>query len=212
METAFTKAAEWVKREAAAGKTLALLQSSMPEFRDGSLTVNRLLSLEPLLLGYFDSKLRIDIDPDIVRVVSKVGKWHGLEAVTVPPDVHLVREERVVAVVRSDGFASSDPKVFEDVAREVYGIGGPPTRGIGVKDRWLDSAARLVGDRRLFEAVFFVILFILLPPTLAAYSLATTPSLLVPDYVRLGVVVLIILSALYIARLYIRENLKQPSR
>ena len=212
MATAFTKAAEWVKKETTAGKHLALLQSSMPEFRDGPFTVNRLVSVDPLLLGYFDSKLKLNIDGDLVRTVAKVGKWHGVEAVTAPPDVHLVKGDSVVAVIRQDGFASSDPKLFEDIAKEIYGIGGRPTRGVGVKDRWLDSIALLVSDRRLFETVFFAILFILLPPTLAAYSLAITASLVVPDFIRFGVVVLILISALYIARLYIRENLRQQSR
>lgn len=211
--SSFEKALEWVRTQLSSGKTLAEIQSSFPEFKDGTLTINRVLQLDPPLLGYFDSnKLKLNIDEETIRVVSKVGKIHGLEVVSVPPDVHLLREGKLVAIVRSNGFAATERVLFEDLAKDVYGIGGAPAKGATIKDRWLDSLATLLGDKNFVDTLFFVIFFLLLPTTLATIVLLMTPSLIVPDLIRFGVALLMLAGTLYITRLYVRENLKQAKK
>ncbi|MCS7142714.1 MAG: hypothetical protein NZ920_02820 [Aigarchaeota archaeon] len=207
--SSFESALKWYKEQVSAGKPFSIIQSSTPEFRDGTFTVNRIFQSDPLLLGYFDQRLKLTIDEGLERAASKVAKLHEAVVVRVTPDLHFLREGKLVAVLRSNGFAAADRMLFEDIARELYGIGGSPMRDQPVKDRWSDSLANLLGNKEFVDTLFFVILFLLLPTTMAAYTLVITPSLYVPDLARFGVVFLMLTAAIYIGRLYVRENLKR---
>ncbi len=209
MSEAFQKAVEWVRQQSKEGKRIADIQASFPTFKDSNLTINRVLSNNPLLLGYFDEKLKLKINERVIRAATLVAKLRGLDVFVSPPEIRIVRDGMLHGLLREDGFAACDPNLFRDIAVKIYGIGGSPDHEVPVKDSWLDSLARLLSDRGFVETVFFAALVILLPPTLAAISLLITPSRFVPDPVRLGISIIILLAALYLARLYIRENLRQ---
>jgi hypothetical protein len=209
LSEAFQKAAEWVLKQSREGKSLADIQASFPVFKDSNITINRVLSNNPLLLGYFDEKLKLKINDRVIRAAALVAKLRGFDVFTSPPEIRIVKDGVLHGLLREDGFAASDPLLFRDIAVKVYGIGGSPELEVPVKDSWLDSLARLLSERGFVETVFFAALVILLPPTLAALSLLITPSRFVPDPLRLGISIVILLAALYLARLYIRENLRQ---
>lgn len=208
MSEAFKRAFDWALQQEKRGLGLAAVQSAFPVFRDGNITVNRVLSIEPLLLGYFDEKLGLKISDKVVRAVHRVAKLRGLDVVVAPPEIRIVKNGVLCGLVRENGFAAGDAQLFNDLALKVYGVGGSPDLEVDVKDSWLDSLAGLLSDKNFVETVFFLVLAVLLPPTLAAISLIITPSRFIPDPIRIGAVIAIFLSAFYIARLYIRENLR----
>ncbi|MEM1923130.1 MAG: hypothetical protein QXW60_00950 [Nitrososphaerota archaeon] len=212
MSEAFQKARSWVQQRLSEGKGLAVIQSSFPLFREGNITINRVLSADPPLLGYFDDKLALKVSDGVVRAVHRVAKLRGLDVVFVPPEVRIVKDGVLYGLVREDGFAASDAGLFNDLAVKIYGLGGSPDLEVDVRDSWLNSLARLLSDKNFVETFFLVILAILIPPTLAAISLIITPSRFIPDPIRYVAVVAIFLVAFYVARLYVRENLKlRPS-
>jgi len=209
LSEAFRRGQEWVLQQLREGRDPAYIQASFPGFRDSALTVNRVISVDPLLIGYFDDKFKLGLSDKVFRAATLVAKMRGLSAFASPPEIRLVRDGVVHGLIRENGFAAADPGLFSDIASMVYGLGGGTPVEVAVKDSWIDSLARLISDRRLVETVFFVILVALLPPTLAAISLIITPSLFVPDIARVAVAIGILLTALYLARLYVSENLRQ---
>lgn len=209
MSEAFQRALDWVLERVKEGKDLAYIQASFPLFRDGGLTINRVVSIDPVLLGYFDEKLKLKISDDVVRAASLVAKLRGFNVFVSPPEIRIVKNGVIRGVLREDGFAAGDAPLFREIAVKVYGVGGAAVKGVPVRDSWLDSLARLLSDRGFVETIFFIALLILLPPTLAALSLLMTPSRLVPDPLRIGVAAAILFVSFYLGRLYVREQLRQ---
>jgi len=78
-----------------------------------------------------------------------------------------------------------------------------------VKDSWLDSITQLVSKYGV-DLIFMALFFFLLPTTLAAISLITTPSLWFPYPVNVAVTVALLLVSVYVFRKYIAEN--RPKR
>lgn len=194
------------------GKDIAQIQAAFPIFSESGLTVNRVLSVNPLLLGYFDEKMRLNINDRFVRAVSLIAKLRGLNVYVSPPEVRIVKDGTVYGVLREDGFAAGDALLFQEIALKVYGLGGSATIEAPVKDSWLNSLSRLLSDRELVKTVSLIILVALLPLILTALSLLVMPSHLVPDPIRIGAAIAVLLVASYVARLYIRENLTRRRR
>jgi hypothetical protein len=144
----------------------------MPEFKDERFTVNRVVLLDPVTVGYADPKAALKITDGLVRAVSRVAKMHGFEAVQTSTGI----------IVRS---------------------------GEIVKDSWLDSITQLVSKYGV-DLIFMALLFFLLPTTLAAISLITTPSLWFPYPVNVAITVALLLVSVYVFRKYIAEN--RPKR
>ncbi len=205
MSSAFEKAVDWVKQQAAAGKPLPTIQKEMPEFRDERFTVNRVALLDPVMVGYADPKASVKITDGLVRAVSRVAKMHGFEAVQTSTGVIVRSGERNVAFVTQEGVFSSDRKLFEDLidALRTQPVDAP------VKDSWLDSITQLVSKYGV-DLVFMALLFFLLPTTLAAISLIATPSLWFPYPLNVAVTVFLLLVSIYVFRKYLAEN--RPKR
>lgn len=201
MSSAFDRAVEWVRQQVSAGKELPSIAKEMPEFKDERFTVNRVVLLEPVMVGYADPKATIQITDGLVRAVTRVAKMHGLEVVQTSNGITVRSGERNVAFVTQEGVFSSDRKLFEDLmdAVRTQPVEAP------VKDSWLDSIAQLASKYGV-DLVFMALLFFLLPTTLAAISLATTPSLWFPYPVNLAVTVALLLVSVYIFRKYLAEN------
>ncbi|MCS7145497.1 MAG: hypothetical protein RMJ28_03220 [Nitrososphaerota archaeon] len=212
MSETFQRALDWVLQRVKEGKDLAYIQASFPVFRDGGLTINRVVSVDPVLLGYFDEKLKLKINENVVRSASLVAKLRGFDLFASPPEIRIVKDGVIRGVLREDGFAASDALLFREIATKVYGLGGAAIMEMPVKDSWPNSLARLLSDRGFVETIFFIALLILLPPTLAALSLLVTPSRFVPDPLRIGVAAAILFVSFYLGRLYVREQLRQRQR
>jgi hypothetical protein len=208
MSEAFSRAEEWVKQQLNHGMDLASIQAGFPGFKVGAISVNRVISVDPLLLGYFDEKLTLKITEDVIRAVWRVAKLHGLNVYTASQEIRIVKDGILYGLVRQNGFAAGKPALFADLASMVFGIGGEPLARVPVKDSWLGSLATLISDRKVVETLFTVILVILLPTTLAAASLLITPSIFLPDIGRVAAVLLLLLATIYIAKLYIAENIR----
>ncbi|MCS7095220.1 MAG: hypothetical protein NZ988_05390 [Thaumarchaeota archaeon] len=201
MSEAFEKAVEWVRSQVSQGASPSAVMKDVPTFRDEKFTVNRVASVEPLVIGYSDPKLNIKINDATIRAVTRVAKMHGLD--TIPTsNVILIRSgDKNVALVSPDGVYSSDGKVFADLLLTLQ----TQPADAPIKDSWLDSLSQLISSR-LYDLIFTALLFFLLPTTLAALSLATTPSLWFPYPLNVVVTVLLLLVSVYVIRRYLREN------
>lgn len=201
MSEAFEKAVEWVRSQVSQGASPSAVMKDVPTFRDEKFTVNRVASVEPLVIGYSDPKLNIKINDATIRAVTRVAKMHGLD--TIPTsNVILIRSgDKNVAFVSPDGVYSSDGKVFADLLLTLQ----TQPADAPIKDSWLDSLSQLISSR-LYDLIFTALLFFLLPTTLAALSLATTPSLWFPYPLNVVVTVLLLLVSVYVIRRYLREN------
>ncbi|MEM0375137.1 MAG: hypothetical protein QXO17_07730 [Nitrososphaerota archaeon] len=205
MSSAFDRAVEWVRQQASAGKGLPSIAKEMPEFRDERFTVNRVVLLEPIMVGYADPKASIQLTDGLFRAVTRVAKMHGFEAVQTSNGIAVRSGDRNVAFVTQEGVFSSDRKLFEDLVEAVrtQPVDAP------VKDSWLDSIVQLTSKYGV-DLIFMALLFFLLPTTLAAISLAATPSLWFPYPVNVGVAAALLLISVYVFRKYLAEN--RPKR
>ncbi|MCS7117731.1 MAG: hypothetical protein NZ957_02975 [Thaumarchaeota archaeon] len=201
MSEAFEKAVEWVRSQVAQGTPLSTVMKDVPTFKDEKFTVNRVASVDPLIVGYSDPKLNIKINDATIRAVTRVAKMHGLDAIPTTNMILIKSGERNVAFVSPDGVYSSDGRVFTDlmVTIQTQPVDAP------LKDSWLDSITQLVSSK-LYDLVFTALLFFLLPTTLAAISLITTPSLWFPYPLNIVVTVLLFLISVYVIKKYLREN------
>lgn len=201
MSEAFEKAVDWVRSQLSQGSPPTAIMKDAPTFRDERFTVNRVASVDPIVVGYSDPKLGIKISDATIRAVTRVAKMHGFEAVPTSNMIIIRSGERNVAFVSPDGVYSSDGKLFADLVMtlQTQPVDAP------VKDSWLDSVAQLVSSR-LYDLFFVALLFFLLPTTLAAISLITTPSLWFPFPVNVAVTVLLLLVSVYVIKRYLKEN------
>ncbi|MCF8885518.1 MAG: hypothetical protein QXK95_05625 [Nitrososphaerota archaeon] len=125
MSKVFEKALEYVKNEISSNKSKkTLLQIEFPEFRDGDFIVNLYIDGDPPLLGRVLDRDIIEFTPKIVRHIFRFGLLHGCTIHRIGQEFYYVRDGKIVAVIGRRHYAASEPKLFEEISREIYGIGG----------------------------------------------------------------------------------------
>lgn len=124
MSEIFRKAYEYVKNQLSSNPSKKpLLMLEFPEFREGDHVVNFYIESNPPLLGRrFEEKI-LQFSPENVRHVIRVGSLHGYTVHRVGEEFYYLRDGVTVAVVGTDHYAASEPKLFEEISREIYGIG-----------------------------------------------------------------------------------------
>jgi len=126
MASVFRKALEYLEKASDNPRKLPSLILDFPEIREGDYIINLYLGSNPPLLGTKFPEPKIDFSPPVLRQIMRIGFLHGLSVHRVGEDIYYLREGEVVAVLRRDLYAASEPSLYEEIGREIYGLGGRP--------------------------------------------------------------------------------------
>ncbi len=145
MSEVFRKAYNYVKNELSSNAVKKMLLSlEFPEFREGEYVVNLFIDSNPLLLGRrFESKI-LELSPQNIRHIIRVGTLHGCTVHRVGEEFYYLRDDTTVAIIGRDYYAASEPELFEEISREIYGIGS----------RRMIEVDKPVGWLKAFKIVF----------------------------------------------------------
>lgn len=204
MAEAFKEALKWVEAMKAANMPYVIIQDRLPEFKQGDFVVNRAYELDPPLLGMLAPKQLIHFDKPTLNRIRSFARERGLKVVPSGLNVYLKdREGRTVGWLRLNYWGATSPELFEEIGREIYGIG-------------TKEAPKLVPPKPLpviirdlvLGPLFVIAFFLLFPLTMIAYSLFLTDF---PNPLFIGVGVALMVLAFYMFALYVKENLAQES-
>ncbi|GBC68970.1 hypothetical protein HRbin01_00660 [archaeon HR01] len=213
MSEAFIKALNHVRDQKSKGVADAVIQSKMPEFRDGAFTVNLYIPGHQALLGMSGKNVQLSVNRDTLRLIEKFGKRRGLTMEVVGDDVFLLdKEGRRVAWLRANSFATASARLFEEVGRTLYNISPTLQSQLELADGWQASIARILADTELLVKIIVAIFFILSPTLWVGISLFLTESIFFPRWALVIPGVLAVLAAIYLIRLYLRENYPELGR
>ena len=213
MSEAFIKALNHVRDQKSKGVADAVIQSKMPEFRDGAFTVNLYIPGHPALLGMSGKNVQLSVNRDTLRLIEKFGKRRGLTMEVVGDDVFLLDKEGMrVAWLRANSFATASARLFEEVGRTLYNISPTLQSQLELADGWQASIARILADTELLVKIIVAIFFILSPTLWVGISLFLTESIFFPRWALVIPGVLAVLAAIYLIRLYLRENYPELGR
>jgi len=115
-----------------------IISHSLPELREGDYIVNLFVDSSPPLLGMRSEKLKLELTPASIRHIMRFANIRGLNFHRVGTDVYLLREDAVVAWIRDGMYAASEAKLFEEIGREIYGLGEGRRLRFDKPVSWLD--------------------------------------------------------------------------
>lgn len=140
MSEVFRKAYNYVRSELSTDvvkKTLLSLE--FPEFREGEYVVNLFIDSNPPLLGRrFENKI-LELSPQNIRHIIRVGSLHGYIVHRVGEEFYYLRDGTTVAIIGRDYYAASEPELFEEISREIYGIGSKRMIEVDKPVGWLKA-------------------------------------------------------------------------
>ncbi|MEM1583796.1 MAG: hypothetical protein QXF28_02860 [Nitrososphaerota archaeon] len=124
MSEVFRKAYEYVKNELLSNPSRKpLLMLEFPEFREGDYVINLYVDSNPPLLGRRFEEKPLQLSPENVRHIIRIGSLHGCTVHRVGEEFYYLRNGEIIAVIGTDHYAASEPRLFEEISREIYGIG-----------------------------------------------------------------------------------------
>ncbi len=123
MSEVFRRALRILDEEGREELTARLASGEIPELSDGRFKINVFVDSDPPMLGMRSPDLKFELTPSNLRHVMRLANIHGLTAHRVGKDIYFLREGRAVAWIRDGMFAASEPELFEEIGREVYGLG-----------------------------------------------------------------------------------------
>ncbi|MEM2549884.1 MAG: hypothetical protein QXI61_00625 [Nitrososphaerota archaeon] len=206
MTGAFEKALEWIKGEVDNGKPLSTIMLTMPTFRDNELVINKIYSFNPLIIGYSGPELNIELDSKMILKVNWIAKNFGMNVVFSPPDIHILRGNEPVGVVKRDGFGASDPILLSELNRHIGRLSNQYGVKIEVKDSWIKSA-KILSMHRQSRRILLVALFIIILPTSLVLSISLTyPYILGGGLIALSIPIIVFLVTSIAAYLYFRRE------
>lgn len=100
-----------------------MLEIDFPEFSGGEFSVNLCINSNPPLLGRKFDEAKLDLTPENVRHIFRLGHLHGYLVTRVGEEFYYLRDGEVVAVISRRFYAASEPSLFEEIGREIYGLG-----------------------------------------------------------------------------------------
>ncbi|MEM4171474.1 MAG: hypothetical protein QXS57_01620 [Candidatus Caldarchaeum sp.] len=212
MSEAFVKAYKHVEEQLGKNTPEALIQEKMPEFRDGVFVVNKYIPSDPPLLGMGFKNPVLQLNKEVVGRVEKFAKRRGLLIMVEGDNVYLSTKEGVrKAWLRPDFFAATNPQLFESVGKVFYNLSPDLVAQLEFSDGLTSSIARLLADKMMITKGVVALFFILSPALWVAISMFLTESLFYPRWAMLAMGVLGLAAALYLIRLYLRENFPELS-
>ncbi len=205
---AFEKAVEWIKKEIENGKPLLTIMLNMPEFKDEKLTINKIYSINPLIIGYSDSKLGIEIDPKLRLEIEWVAKILGLKTIVTPPVIHIVRDSEQVGIICRDGYGASDPVLLEELSNRLSRRKDGFAIDVRIKDSWIGSAKILLASQQFRRFLLAVLLLVFLPTSISLYVSINYSSILGGAVISILVPITVFFLTAITTYLYLR---KRPS-
>lgn len=205
---AFERAVEWVRKEIENGKPLLTIMLTMPEFKDEKLIINKIYSFNPLIIGYSDSKLGIEINPKLRLEIDWVAKTLGLKTIVTPPVIHIVRDSEQAGIIYRDGYGASDSVLLEELSNRLSRRKDGFASDVRIKDSWIGSAKILLGTQQFRRFLLAVLLFIFLPTSVSLYICINYPSILGGAVISILVSITVFFLTAIITYLYLR---KRPS-
>ena len=112
-----------ILEEGREGLAAKLVSGKMPELSDGRFHVNVFVDSEPPMLGMRSPDLKLELSPPNLRHIMRLANIHGLIVHRVGKEFYFLRDDRPVAWIRDGMFAASEPELFEEIGREIYGLG-----------------------------------------------------------------------------------------
>ncbi|MEM4352701.1 MAG: hypothetical protein QXV68_03685 [Candidatus Caldarchaeum sp.] len=212
MSEAFVKAYKHVEEQLGKNTPEALIQEKMPEFRDGVFVVNKYIPSDPPLLGMAFKNPVLQLNKEVIERVEKFAKRRGLLMMVEGDNVYLSTKEGVrKAWLRPDFFAATNPQLFESVGKVFYNLSPDLVAQLEFSDGLSSSIARLLADKMMITKAVVALFFLLSPALWVAISMFLTESLFYPRWSMLALGVLGLAAALYLVRLYLRENFPELS-
>jgi len=147
MSKVFKKAYEYVKNELSSNplkKPQLILE--FPEFREGDHIINLYIDSNPPLLGRRFEKKILELSPQNVRHIIKIGTLHGYTVHRVGEEFYYLRDGVTTAVIGRDYYAASEPQLFEEISREIFGIGSKRMIEVDKPVGWL-KALKIIFSR-----------------------------------------------------------------
>lgn len=140
MSEVFKKAYEYVKNEISSNPLKKpLLMLEFPEFREGDYIINLYIDYNPPLLGRrFENKI-LELSPQNVRHIIRIGSLHGYTVHRVGEEFYYLRDGVTIAVIGRDLYAASEPALFEEISREIYNIGSKRIIDVDKPLGWLKA-------------------------------------------------------------------------
>ena len=207
MSEAFAKAFKYVKEQVEKGVPDAIIQEKMPEFRDGSVVVNRYIPLNPPMLGASLKNPGLELTKDTLQAVERFAKRRGLLMEVEGENIFLVSKNGVKkAWLKRDFYAATNIDLFDDIGKVVYKLNPDLSAEAELSSGLTASIARLLGDKMLVTKAIVAFFFLVSPVLWIAASLFLTESLFYPRWAMLLMGALGVAATLYLIRLYLKEN------
>ncbi len=207
MSEAFAKAFKHVKEQVEKGVPDAVIQEKMPEFRDGSVVVNRYIPLNPPMLGASLKNPGLELTKDTLQAVEKFAKRRGLLMEVEGENIFLVSKNGVKkAWLKRDFYAATNIDLFDDIGKVVYRLNPDLSAEAELSNGLTASVARLLGDKMLITKAMVAFFFLVSPILWVAVSMFLTESLFYPRWAMLLMGALGVAATLYLIRLYLKEN------
>lgn len=212
MAELFEKALQHVEEQKKKKAPLSVIQEKFPEFKDGDFVINRVYDVDPPMIGLLSQRNLLAFDEKTLEKLRKFVAGKGFLDVRSGQTIYLQKDGKNVGLLRENSFAATDQWVFEDLAREIYGIGGPPQPRILTFVETLLAEILAPDVKLMFGALA---LFALSPITLTAVTLLIAilpdlPQILVGNLgvtFSLAIVALSFLLSIYITAVYVREQI-----
>ncbi|MEM1966200.1 MAG: hypothetical protein QXH12_08830 [Candidatus Caldarchaeum sp.] len=212
MSEAFVKAYKHVREQLEKNTPETVIQEKMPEFRDGVFVVNRYVPSDPPMLGMALKNPGVQITRETIVRVERFAKRRGLLMQTEGENIYLVSKDGVKrAWLRPDFFAATTPPLFEAIGKVFYNLSPDLVSQLELSDGWASSIARLLANKLLLTKAVVALFFLFSPALWVAVSLFLTESLFYPRWVLVASGVVALAAALYLIRLYLRENFPELS-
>jgi len=213
MSEAFVKALNHILDQRRKGVSDVVIQDKMPEFRDGSFTVNRYLPGDPALLGMAGKNVQLALSRETLRLVEKFAKRRGLTMEVSGEDIFLLNKDgKRVAWLKTTFYAASSARLFEDIGRVLYNISPNLQSQLELADGWNAAIARILADTGLIVRLIVALFFIFSPALWVGISLFLTESLFFPRWAMIASGIVALAAAFYLVRLYLRENFPELGR
>lgn len=198
LSKAFIKAQEYIREQLRKGVPRVTIQERMPEFEADSFVVNRAYFIGKPIIG-MARNMNVKFDKNFIALVRKFAKFRNLDVEVIGGGIFLKRGKEVVAWLREDFFGADEPTLFEELGREVYGLGSNHDRRL--KSSLRESFLELLADSRSgVRFIAFMFVLSLIAAALAA-PFATLPSYM-PRWSILLIVPIVVTILLYLVKIY----------
>ncbi|MFQ5762241.1 MAG: hypothetical protein ACE5PO_04320 [Candidatus Bathyarchaeia archaeon] len=124
MSEAYARAVSHVEQLKKQGVPAIEIQLRFPPFSQGGFTVNRVYSVDPVLVGMYSAgNSMVKFDKSTLEKISQLAKQRGLKVDVSGLNVFFRGKRRaVVAWLKENFFGALESELFEAIGRDIYGL------------------------------------------------------------------------------------------